>query len=74
VISFLIDDIAAETLGRKLDENRIAIRAGHHCAQPLMRHYGVPGMARVLGIYNTREEIDTLVSVLARLTAGHCAG
>ncbi|HEX3046174.1 MAG TPA: cysteine desulfurase [Bacillota bacterium] len=68
VIPFLLKDIDPETLGRRLDESGIAVRAGHHCAQPLMRRYGVTAMARVsLGLYNTREEIDTLVSALKRI-------
>jgi cysteine desulfurase/selenocysteine lyase len=65
-VSFLLDDIHPHDLGTILDRFGIAIRAGHHCAQPVMKHFGVPGTARVsLAFYNKREEIDTLVSRLA---------
>ena len=46
----------------------IAVRAGHHCAQPILRHYGLEGTVRpVLAFYNTQEEIDLLADALARL-------
>ena len=65
-LSFLLDDIHPHDLGTVLDRCGIAIRAGHHCAQPTMRHFGVPGTARIsLAFYNKREEIDLLVSRLA---------
>ena len=51
----------------KLDRDGIAIRAGHHCCQPLMARLGVPATARAsLALYNTREEIDALVTSLHR--------
>ena len=64
-LSFLLDDIHPHDLGTILDRYGIAIRAGHHCAQPVMKHFGVPGTARIsLAFYNKREEIDALASRL----------
>ena len=61
----MLDDIHPHDLGTILDRYGIAIRAGHHCAQPTMKHFGVPGTARVsLAFYNKTDEIDTLVSRL----------
>jgi cysteine desulfurase/selenocysteine lyase len=61
----LLDDIHPHDLGTILDRYGIAIRAGHHCAQPVMKHFGVPGTARIsLAFYNKREEIDALASRL----------
>lgn len=66
VVSFLLDDIHPHDLGTVLDRYGIAIRAGHHCAQPTMRHFQVSGTARIsLALYNQREEIDMLVLRLA---------
>lgn len=65
VISFLVDGISPEEMGAILDRAGIATRVGHHCAQPLMRHYGINGTIRAaLGIYNTIEEIDVLVETI----------
>ncbi len=65
VISFLLDGIHPHDLGTILDRYGIAIRAGHHCAQPTMKQLGVPGTARVsLAFYNKREEIDVLLERL----------
>jgi cysteine desulfurase/selenocysteine lyase len=62
VLSFLLDDIHPHDLGTILDRYGIAIRAGHHCAQPTMKRFAVPGTARIsLAFYNKREEIDALV-------------
>lgn len=61
IISFNIDGIHALDLGMILDKQGIAIRTGTHCAEPVMTHFGVKGMARVsFGMYNTKEEIDAL--------------
>ena len=71
VISFLIDGISQEDLARDLDRRGIATRVGHHCAQPLMQHYGIEGTIRVsLGIYNTKEEIDVLTETIRKSIAG----
>ena len=65
VLSFVLDDIPLEEVGKRLDQEGIAVRAGHHCAQPTMQRYGVMGTVRPsLAFYNTYEEIDTLVEVL----------
>ena len=64
-LSFTLDGIHPHDVGTILDRYGIAIRAGHHCAQPAMKRMGVPGTARVsLALYNKREEIDYLVSCL----------
>ncbi|MBM3278712.1 MAG: cysteine desulfurase [Candidatus Handelsmanbacteria bacterium] len=65
VLSFTLDSAHPHDIGTVLDSEGIAIRAGHHCAQPLMQRYGVPAMARAsLAFYNTREEIDALAAAL----------
>lgn len=62
VLSFVIDGVHPHDLGTILDQFGIAVRAGHHCAQPVMEHFGVPATCRAsLAFYNTRSEIDTLV-------------
>ena len=62
VLSFVLDGIHPHDIGSILDREGIAIRAGHHCAQPLMARFGVPATARAsLAFYNTKEEIDALV-------------
>ena len=63
VVSFVIEDIHPHDLGTILDHEGVAIRAGHHCAMPLMERYGVPGTARAsFAFYNTFEEIDRLAA------------
>lgn len=63
VLSFVVDRIHPHDLGTILDNEGIAIRAGHHCAQPLMSRFGVPATARAsLAFYNTKEEIDALTA------------
>jgi cysteine desulfurase/selenocysteine lyase len=65
VVSFLLGDVHPHDLGTIVDRHGVAIRAGHHCAQPLMRRYGVAATARAsVAAYNTREEIDALVRAL----------
>jgi cysteine desulfurase/selenocysteine lyase len=65
ILSFVIDDIHPHDIGTVLDQDGVAIRAGHHCCQPLMARLGVPATARAsLAVYNTREEIDSLVTSL----------
>ena len=66
-ISFLIGDIHPADLGTILDRLGIAIRTGHHCAQPLMDYLGIPGTARAsFAVYNTKEEIDILMQGIER--------
>jgi cysteine desulfurase/selenocysteine lyase len=65
VVSFLVGDIHPHDLGTIVDGHGVAIRAGHHCAQPLMRRFGLAATARAsVAAYNTREEIDVLVRAL----------
>jgi len=65
VISFVVDGVHPHDLGTFLDNEGIAIRAGHHCAQPLMSRFGVPATARAsLAFYNTQEEIDVLAAAI----------
>ena len=67
VISFWYEDIHPHDLGTVLDQEGVAIRAGHHCCQPLMRRLDVPATARAsLYIYNTADEIDALASALVK--------
>lgn len=62
VISFVVGEIHPYDIGVILDKLGIAVRTGHHCTQPLMALYGIPGTVRAsIGLYNTKEEIDTLV-------------
>lgn len=68
VISFLIDGVHPYDLGTLLDHLGIALRTGHHCAQPLMERYGIIGTARVsFALYTTREEVDTFIAGLRRV-------
>ena len=61
VVSFVMEDIHPHDLGTILDHEGVAIRAGHHCAMPLMDHFGLPGTARAsFAFYNTHDEIDRL--------------
>jgi cysteine desulfurase / selenocysteine lyase len=62
VISFWMDDVHPHDMAQLLDAEGIAVRAGHHCAQPLMRCYGVPATTRAsFYVYNTLEDVDVLV-------------
>jgi cysteine desulfurase/selenocysteine lyase len=71
VLSFVIDDVRTEDVGAALNQEGIAVRSGHHCAQPILRRMGVESTVRPsLALYNTREEIDALVATLLRLQAG----
>lgn len=68
VISFLIDGVHPYDMGTLLDKMGIAIRTGHHCAEPLMRYFNIEGTARVsFALYNTKEEIDVLADALKRI-------
>jgi cysteine desulfurase/selenocysteine lyase len=71
VLSFVLDGHRSEDVGKALDKEGIAVRAGHHCAQPILRRFGLESTVRPsLAFYNTHEEIDLLVSALKRLQAG----
>ena len=68
VISFNVADIHPSDLGTLLDRLGIAVRTGHHCAQPLMQRMGIPGTVRAsFALYNTMEEVDTLVAAVDRV-------
>ena len=68
VLSFVLDGFTPEQVGRHLDQNGIAVRSGHHCAQPALRRFGLNSTVRPsLAFYNTREEIDYLVRSLRQL-------
>jgi cysteine desulfurase/selenocysteine lyase len=70
VLSFVLDDVRTEEVGAALNQEGIAVRSGHHCAQPILRRMGVESTVRPsLALYNTREEIDALVAAL-RLQSG----
>ena len=67
IVSFNVDGVHGYDLGMILDKLGIAIRTGHHCAEPVMTHYGVQGMCRAsLALYTTAEEIDALVKGIKR--------
>lgn len=69
VVSFLVGDIHHLDMGTLLDRLGIAVRTGHHCAEPLMIRLGIQGTVRAsFGLYNTREEIDTLVEGIKRVS------
>ena len=68
VLSFTLEAAHPHDIGTILDSEGVAIRTGHHCAQPVMQHYGVPATARAsLAFYNTREEIDALATALRKV-------
>ena len=68
VLSFIMDGVHPHDIATILDQDGIAIRAGHHCAQPLLRRFGVPATARAsFYVYNTREDVDALVTSLQRV-------
>ncbi|ENU92903.1 hypothetical protein F971_01890 [Acinetobacter vivianii] len=69
VMSFILEGYSTEQVGKALNQHGIAVRSGHHCAQPILRRFGVEQTVRPsLAFYNTTEEIDLLVSVLHQLT------
>ena len=68
VLSFLLDSIHAHDIGTILDQEGIAIRTGHHCAQPVMQRFGIAATARAsFALYNTREEVDALVEGIQKV-------
>lgn len=68
VISFLLGRVHPHDIGTVLDMEGVAIRAGHHCAQPVMQRYGIPATARAsFGLYNTCDEVDVLVRALNKV-------
>jgi len=70
VISFVMEGVHPHDIGQVLDSQGIAIRAGHHCAQPVMARFGVPATARAsFGLYNTTREVDALVEAVETVEA-----
>jgi cysteine desulfurase / selenocysteine lyase len=70
VLSFVLDGKRTEDVGAALDKEGIAVRSGHHCAQPILRRFGLESTVRAsLAPYNTKEDIDALVAALLRLQA-----
>jgi cysteine desulfurase / selenocysteine lyase len=68
VLSFLVGDIHPHDVGTILDQEGIAVRAGHHCAQPVMKRFGVPATARAsVAFYNTKAEVDALAEGIHRV-------
>ena len=68
VLSFVMDCAHPHDISTIIDQAGVAVRAGHHCAQPLMDRFDVPAMARAsLGLYNTRQDIDALVDSLEKV-------
>lgn len=68
VVSFLVGDIHPSDMGTLLDRLGIAVRTGHHCAEPLMQRFGIPGTVRAsFSFYNTRKEIDSLADGVQRI-------
>ena len=70
VVSFVMDGIHPHDIGTIVDREGVAIRTGHHCAQPVMDRFGIPATARAsFAMYNTVEDIDALVAALGRAQA-----
>ena len=69
VISFLVGDIHHLDMGTLLDRLGIAVRTGHHCAEPLMHRLGISGTVRAsFALYNTKEEVDALIAGIKRVS------
>ena len=69
IVTFVLEGVHAHDIGTILDQEGIAIRTGHHCAQPVLQRFGVPATARAsLAFYNTRGEIDALVRAIHKVT------
>jgi len=70
VVSFLVGNISSYDMGLLLDKLGIAVRTGHHCAQPLMARYGVSGMVRAsFAVYNTLDEVAAFIAATRRVAA-----
>jgi cysteine desulfurase/selenocysteine lyase len=75
VLSFVLEGHQTESVGKFLSENGIAVRSGHHCAQPILRRFGYEGTVRPsLALYNTCEDVDALIEALYNLTGGRNTG
>ncbi len=68
LVSFVVEGVHPHDVGTVLDRQGVAVRAGHHCAQPVMARFGIPATTRAsFGLYNTREEVDALAKGLAKV-------
>lgn len=68
VVSFVMDGVHPQDIGILLDQQGIAVRTGHHCTQPLMQRFNIPGTVRAsFAPYNTKEEIDALIAGLQKV-------
>ena len=73
VVSFLIDNVHPYDAGTIIDRFGVAVRTGHHCAQPVMDYFKIPGTIRAsFSVYNTKEEIDTLLVAIRKVKAMFC--
>ena len=71
VVSFVMDNVQPDIIAKYLDQHGIAIRAGHHCAQPVLAHFGLENSARAsIGLYNTLGEMETFAAALRELATG----
>jgi len=69
VLSFTLDGVHPHDIATILDEDGVAIRTGHHCCQPLMKHFSVTGTSRIsFGVYNTKDDVDYLVDSIHEVT------
>jgi Selenocysteine lyase len=69
IVSFAMEGVHPHDIGTILDESHVAIRAGHHCAQPLMAHLGVEATARAsFGVYNGKQDVEALARGIERVT------
>ena len=74
VLSLVLDGCRTEDVGAALDREGIAVRAGHHCAQPILRRFGLESTVRPsLAFYNTRDDVDALAAALQRIQSGRIA-
>jgi cysteine desulfurase/selenocysteine lyase len=68
VISFYVNDVHPHDVGTLLNEEGVAVRTGHHCAQPVMQRFGIPATVRAsFALYNKVEEVDALVAAVAKV-------
>ena len=75
ILSFVLDGFRNEEVSSALNQQGIAVRAGHHCAQPILRRFGVEGTVRPsLALYNTCEDIDALIAAIWNLKSGRTVG
>ena len=68
VVSFVLDGVRTEDVGKALDREGIAVRAGHHCAQPIHRRFGLESSVRPsFALYNTAEDVEALLAAVRRI-------